>query len=399
VVHVPEGSPFPLQNLPYGVFSRPGESPRIGVAIGEYVIDLATLAAGELQFAGVFEAPTLNPFMALGRHAWRVARTWLTARLTGESSRELVERSLVPQSDVHLHLPFDVADFVDFYASEHHATNLGRIFRPNEAPLNPNWKHLPVGYHGRAGTVAVSGTPVQRPSGQRIVPGESLPSYGPSLRLDLEAEVGFVVGTPSERGKPVSVTSFRDHVFGVVLVNDWTARDVQGWEYRPLGPFLGKSFLTSISPWVVPLDALSSALLPVPPQSPEPLEYLRGAGNFGLDLDLEVVLNGEVISRPRYSDMYWTPPQLLAHLTAGGASLRTGDLVASGTVSGAAREEYGSLIELSWSGAELLKLADGSSRSFLEDGDEVVITASAAGPDGARLGFGEVAGRILPAAM
>ncbi|GAB3425018.1 fumarylacetoacetase [Flindersiella endophytica] len=397
---VPEGSPFPLQNLPYGVFSLPDESPRVGVALGDYVIDLAPLAAGGewAHFASVFSAPTLNPFLAYGRPAWTDTRAWLIGRLTDEGARSLVEPWLIPRSSVRMHLPFDVADFVDFYASEQHATNLGRMFRPHEEPLNPNWKHLPVGYHGRAGTVSVSGTPVHRPCGQRIAPGESLPSYGPSLRLDLEAEVGFVVGAPSSPGRPVSVSAFRDHVFGVVLVNDWTARDIQGWEYRPLGPFLGKSFLTSISPWVVPLDALSAALLPVPAQDPEPLPYLRGVGNFGLDLSLEVSLNGEVISRPQYGGMYWTPPQLLAHLTANGAALRTGDLLASGTVSGASREEYGSLIELSWSGKDPLPLADGTMRSFLEDGDELVITATApADADGTRLGFGEVAGSIRPA--
>ena len=400
-VPVPEGSPFPLQNLPYGVFSGPDEMPRVGVALGEYVIDLAPLVVRSdlAHYASAFEAPTLNPFMALGREAWQAVRGWLSATLTDESTRQLVEPHLTPLARARLHLPFDVADFVDFYASEQHATNLGRMFRPNEEPLNPNWKHLPVGYHGRAGTVSVSGTPVQRPCGQRVAPGETLPSYGPSLRLDLEAEVGYVVGTPSSPGRPVGVSAFRDHVFGVVLVNDWTARDIQGWEYRPLGPFLGKSFLTSISPWVVPLDALSAALRPVPAQDPEPLPYLRGEGNFGLDLELTVELNGEVISRPRYAGMYWTPPQLLAHLTANGAALRTGDLLASGTVSGAVREEYGSLIELSWSGKEPLRLADGSERSFLEDGDELVITASAPGPDGARIGFGEVRGRVLPAAQ
>lgn len=392
---IAEDSPFPLSNLPFGVFSHQDESPRVGAAIGEYVIDLAPLAASEwLPFASVFEEPTLNPFMAMGRSVWRAVRTWLTSRLTDENHRDMVERELIRQSDVRMHLPFEVADYVDFYASEHHAANLGRLLRPDEEPLLPNWKHLPVGYHGRAGTVVVSGTDVFRPRGQREH-GDGTPSYGPSLRLDFEAEVGFVVGAPSVQGRPVPGGEFRDHVFGLVLVNDWSARDIQAFEQRPLGPFLGKSFLTSISPWVVPLDALDAARLPAPAQSPEPSPYLRDADAFGLDLELTVRLGGEVISRPRFADMYWTPPQLLAHLTSNGAPLRTGDLFASGTISGPRREQTGCLMELTWGGTEPLRLADGSVRTFLEDGDVVTISATAPGADGTRIGFGEVTGRIV----
>ncbi len=256
---VPVGadSPFTARNLPYGVFSHGEEEPRVGVAIGAYVVDLAPLAASEgADFASVFMAPSLNPFMALGRPAWHAVRQWLTVRLTDDSFRSLVEPELVPLDQVRLHLPFAVADYVDFYASEHHATHLGQILRPGEPALQPNWKHLPVGYHGRAGTVSVSGTPMRRPCGQTRAPDAAGPTYGPTARLDIEAEVGFVVGTPTAPGNQVGVDRVRDHVFGVVLVNDWSARDIQAWEYRPLGPFLGKSFLTSISPWVVPLDAL-----------------------------------------------------------------------------------------------------------------------------------------------
>jgi fumarylacetoacetase len=275
----------------------------------------------------------------------------------------------------------------------------------------PNWKHLPVGYHGRSGTVVVSGTPVPRPNGQRPdgqrpdgqrpdgprPNGEGAPTFGPSHRLDFEAEVGFVVGVGSAPGSPIEVDAFADHVFGVFLVNDWSARDIQAWESRPLGPFLAKSFATSISPWVVPLEALDHARTATPPQDPEPLPYLAGAGNAGFDLALEVRLNGQVISRPPFATMYWTPAQMLAHLTVNGASTRTGDIYASGTVSGPDPDQRGCLLELSWGGAEPLTLPDGSVRSFLEDGDEVTITATAPAADGSTIGFGEVTGRILPA--
>ena len=297
---------------------------------------------------------------------------------------------------MRLHRPFEVADYVDFYSSEHHATNLGRILRPGTAPLTPNWKHLPIGYHGRAGTVAVSGTPVVRPCGQQK--GDGAPVFGPTQRLDVEVEVGFVVGVPSELGRPVPVSAFADHVFGVCLVNDWSARDLQAWEYVPLGPFLGKSFLTSVSPWVVPLDALKAARVPPPARDPRPLPYLRDDDEpWGLDLTLELRLNGEVMSRPPFAGMYWTPAQQLAHLTVNGANLRTGDLLASGTVSGPERDQRGSLIELSWGGTEPVELADGSTRTFLEDGDVVSITATAPGANGERVHFGEVTGRVEPA--
>jgi fumarylacetoacetase len=303
---------------------------------------------------------------------------------------------LLPLDEVVLHLPFEVADYVDFYSSHHHAENIGRIFRPDSEPLTPNWKHLPIGYHGRAGTVVVSGTDVVRPSGQRKAPSEARPSYGPETKLDIEAEVGFVVGSSTAIGTSVPAGSVRDHVFGVVLVNDWSARAIQAWEYVPLGPFLGKSFQTSISPWVVPLDALEPAMIKSPDQDPKPLPYLAEA-QWGLDLALEVLLNGQVVARPPYRQMYWTPAQQLAHLTVNGASLRTGDLFASGTVSGPSRDQRGSLIELSWNGTEPIGLADGSTRTFLEDGDTVTITGTAPGADGTRLGLGEVTGTIRPA--
>ena len=397
-LEVPADSPFPVGNLPYGVFSSEEESPRVGVAVGDHVLDLAPLAAAEgLDGGHVFESATLNPFMALGRPAWTAVRSWLTELLTHDGYRDLVESHLVPRDGLALHLPFEVADYVDFYSSEHHARNVGRLFRPDTDPLTPNWKHLPIGYHGRAGTVVVSGTDVVRPSGQRKPPDASTPSYGPSVRLDIEAEVGFVVGVPSPLGEQVPAAAVRDHVFGVCLVNDWSARDLQAWEYVPLGPFLGKSFATSVSPWVVPLDALDAARVAPPAQNPEVLPYLRVDEPWGLDITLEVSCNGEVVSRPPFAGMYWTVAQQLAHLTVNGASLRTGDLFASGTVSGSVRDQRGSFLELSWNGTEPVVLADGSQRSFLEDGDEISISAWAPGADGVRIGFGAVTGRVLPA--
>jgi fumarylacetoacetase len=395
-VDVPEGSPFPATNLPYGVFSPGGETPRVGVALGDSVLDLAPLAAAEgLDGGHVFESPSLNPFMALGRPAWAAVRSWLTELLEHEGYRDLVESHLVPMAEVTMQLPFEVADYVDFYSSQHHAENVGRIFRPDGDALTPNWKHLPIGYHGRSGTVVVSGTDVVRPSGQRKPPTESMPAYGPSVRLDIEAEVGFVVGVPTPLGTAVTTADFAEHVFGVCLVNDWSARDLQAWEYVPLGPFLGKSFATSVSPWVVPLEALEHARVDGPEQEPDVLAYLRRDEPWGLDLSLEVAWNGTTVARPPFAGRYWTPDQQLAHLTVNGASLRTGDLYASGTVSGPERDQRGSFLELSWNGTEPVSLDDGSTRTFLEDGDEVAISAWAPGADGTRIGFGSVSGRVV----
>ncbi|HEU5109952.1 MAG TPA: fumarylacetoacetate hydrolase family protein, partial [Micromonosporaceae bacterium] len=280
------------------------------------------------------------------------------------------------------------------YSSEHHAANVGRILRPDRAELPPAWRHLPIGYHGRAGTVVVSGTPVVRPRGQSA--GPDGPVFGPSARLDVEAEVGFVVGVPSALGTPVPAERFADHVFGVVLLNDWSARDIQAWEYQPLGPFLGKSFATSIGAWVTPLEALASAWVPAPEQEPPVQEYLRGRGS-GLALDLAVSWNGTVVTRPPFASMYWTPAQQLAHLTVNGASLRTGDLFASGTVSGPAPDQVGSFLELSGGGRRQVTLADGSARTFLADGDTVTISASAPAAGGGTIELAEVTGTVLPA--
>ncbi len=395
-IEVPAGSPFPVHNLPYGVFAPAGAAARCGAAIGDHVVDLSQLP---LPHADSFAAASLNGFLGLGRTAWSEVRAALTELLTNPAHQSKVTPHLHPIDEVTLHLPIEVADYVDFYSSEHHAMNVGAMFRPDNPALPPNWKHLPIGYHGRAGTLVVSGTDVVRPSGQRKPPDADQPTFGASRRLDIEAEVAFIVGAPSVLGEPVPTSAFGDHVFGVALLNDWSARDIQAWEYQPLGPFLGKSFATSLSAWIVPLAALESARIPLPHQDPAVLPYLVDDDPWTLDLDLEVRLNGEVVSRPPFSTMYWSPGQQLAHLTANGASLRTGDVYASGTVSGPEVGQRGSLLELSWGGREPLQLPSGRTVTFLEDGDEVTISGWATGAEGVRLGFGPVTGRILPAPL
>jgi len=400
---VPEsaGSLFDVHNLPYGVFSLGGSARRVGVAIGTSVLDL-TAACGTQRspHTALFDAGTLDPLLAAGPATWRAQRGEMTGWLTDPAAADRLARHLVPRADVDLHLPFSVADYVDFYASEQHATNLGRLLRPGQQPLPAAWRNLPIGYHGRAGTVVISGSSVPRPRGQRWVgePGSRV-ALTATERLDVEVEVGFVVGTPSPRGSSVPLQDLTDHVFGVVLVNDWSARDVQAFEYVPLGPFLGKSFATSVSPWVVPLAALEHARVRPPVRQPRPLPYLddTDAEPWGLDLQLELRVNGCVLSRPPFAGMYWTPAQLLAHLTVNGASLRSGDLLASGTVSGPAPGEWGSLMELSWGGTRPVRMPDGSELTFLRDGDDVVISGTFPGPGGGRLGLGEVRGTVLPA--
>jgi fumarylacetoacetase len=385
--------------LPYCSFVVPGETRRrVGVGVDTDVLDLTTAAPVVVpDHADLFARGSLDPLLAAGFETWHDVRHALAEWLGDEAHTQVVDHHLAPADQVELVLPFTVGDYVDFYASEHHATNLGRMFRPDGEALLPNWKHLPVGYHGRSGTVVVSGTPVQRPNGQRHTSTDDV-VFGPSVRLDIEAEVGFVVGSGSELGQPVPLADAERHVFGVCLVNDWSARDLQAWEYVPLGPFLGKSFATSISPWVVPMEALDSARTHPPERDVPLLPYLDddGAQPWALDLRLEVRLGEEVLARPPFAGMYWTAAQMLAHMTVNGATVRPGDLFASGTVSGPDRDQRGSFIELSWNGAEPLTLADGSTRSFLENGDVVTISATAPGPDGDDLWLGEVTGTIVP---
>jgi fumarylacetoacetase len=364
----------------FGVFSTDGGPPGVGFRDANGVLDLA--AHG---FEDALAEPSLSPFLGLGRTAWEDALERIETLLG-------VGTDLVPLEDVDVHMPLEIGDYVDFYSSLEHATNLGRLFRPDDEPLLPNWRHLPVAYHGRAGTVVPSGTPIVRPCGQARAPDAETPSFGPSRRLDIELELGFVVGVASRLGEPVSTSAFRDHVFGVVLVNDWSARDLQAWEYQPLGPFLGKSFATSISSWVTPLALLEDRFVPSPRQDPEPLPYLGAEGDWALDVELEVELSGTIVSRTNARGLYWTMPQQLAHATVNGASVRTGDLFASGTISGPERGSEGSLIELTWNGQHPLRLGDGSERTFLEDGDEVVLRGRAG-----EVELGEVRGTILPA--
>jgi fumarylacetoacetase len=383
-------SGFGPEHLPYGIFRRAGEGSRVGIRFGDGVLDLAALARDGLldEDPALFAQPSLNAFMAAGPEAWRRVREALQALTAGPDA----ELAAVPLEEAELLLPFEVGDYVDFFSSLEHASNAGRMFRPDADPLPPNWRHLPIGYHGRSGTVVVSGTPIRRPHGQRRDPGDPGPIYGPSTRLDIELELGFVVGVPSAHGKPVPVDGALDHLFGVVLLNDWSARDLQAWESRPLGPFLAKSFATSIPAWVTPLDAVLARRVPVAAQDPEPLPYLR-EDPWAFDLDLEVALTGATIARTNARHLYWSAAQQLAHMTVNGASLRVGDLYGSGTISGPDREQRGSLLELSWNGAEPIALSDGSTRTFLEDGDEVVLRGRA----GEAIALGEVRGRIEPA--
>jgi fumarylacetoacetase len=405
---IPVDHPFPIQNLPYGVFSGREQGPRVGVAIGDHVLDLSVLAeAGLLPSYNVFAEPSLNALMSCGREAWNEVRAALQCLLDEETptlrgNRRLRTRALIPVQEVTMHLPVAVGDYTDFYSSKPHATNVGSIFRDKNNPLLPNWLHLPVAYHGRASSLVVSGTPIRRPYGQTKRPEEASPAFGPSLELDFELEIGYFIGQGNILGDPISVTDAQQHLFGLVLVNDWSARDLQRWEYVPLGPFLAKNFGTSISPWVVPFTALQPFRVAGPKQDPTPLPYLSNSEDAAYDIFLEVKLQTSAmaeahpISRTNFKEMYWSIGQQVAHHTLTGCNLRLGDLLASGTLSGSAKNSYGSLLELAWAGKEPLELPNGERRSFLEDGDTVILTGYAQG-DGYRIGLGEVRGTVLPA--
>lgn len=405
---IPVDHPFPIQNLPYGVFSGREQGPRVGVAIGDYVLDLSVLAvAGLLPSYSVFAEPSLNALMSCGREAWNEVRATLQYLLDEETptlrgNRRLRTRALIPVQEVTMHLPVAVGDYTDFYSSKQHATIVGSIFRDKNNPLLPNWLHLPVAYHGRASSLVVSGTPIRRPHGQIKFPEEPAPRFGPSGELDFELEVGYFIGKGNALGEPIPVRDAHQHLFGFVLVNDWSARDVQRWEYVPLGPFLAKNFGTSISPWVVPYAALQPFRVPGPKQEPAPLPYLSCTEDAAYDINLEVKLQtvamaeGCIVSRTNFKEMYWSTSQQVAHHTVTGCNLRPGDLLASGTLSGNEKGSYGSLLELTWAGKEPLQLPNGEQRSFLEDGDTVILTGYAQG-EGYRIGLGEVRGTILPA--
>jgi fumarylacetoacetase len=407
-------SGFPIQNLPYGVFSRNGAPGRIGVAIGTFIFDVyaaadAGLFDGTISRA-VLESHSLNLLLGAGRDAWTAVRNRLRDLLASDATafQDLDrERFLVPQSEARMAMPFHVGDYVDFYSSIEHATNLGKLFRPDAEPLLPNWRWIPIGYHGRSSTIVVDGTPVVRPSGQRKPPDAQTPTFGPSRLLDIELEIGFVTGPGNRMGSRIPVEAARDHIFGLVLVNDWSARDIQAWEYQPLGPFLGKSFATSISPWVVTLDALEPYRVAGPRQEPEPLPYLQCSEPWNYDVILQVELQtqkmrddgvaADVIARSNFKYMYWSIAQQLAHATVNGTAVRPGDLYASGTISGSQPDSYGSLLELTWRGTKPLRLANGEERAFLEDGDIVTLRGYCEAEHRPRIGFGSVSGMILPA--
>jgi fumarylacetoacetase len=412
-IPVPADSPFPIQNLPFGVFSHAGMPPRIGVAIGDQILDLHAVAT-----AGLFRGPALgegeclalpglNEFLALGKSAWREARARISELLrhdvpTLRDNASLREQVLIPQAQVQLHLPAVIGDYTDFYSSREHATNVGIMMRGPDNALMPNWLHLPVAYHGRASSVVVSGTPVRRPCGQIKPDGAERPIFGPTQALDFELEMGFLVGPGNELGRPIPIAEAADHIFGLVLVNDWSARDIQRWEYQPLGPFLSKSFSTSISPWIVPLEALEPFRCTGPAQDPAPLPYLQSPGGWAFDIRLEVWLRSVKmakaarISVSSSKNLYWNICQQLAHHTINGCNLRPGDLLASGTISGPAPDSRGSLLELAWKGTTPVILPGGETRVFLEDGDQVIMTGWCEG-SGYRIGFGSVEGTIQPA--
>ncbi|MEM9197306.1 MAG: fumarylacetoacetase [Pseudomonadota bacterium] len=394
-------SPFPLNNLPYGVFSD-SNAPRCGVAIGDQILDLAALEAAVLLDAGapVFATPSLNGFMALGPAAWDAVRTRLTD-LLAEGADRTAAPYLRPQAGATMHLPFEVKGYTDFYAGRHHATNVGTMFRGAENALPPNWLSIPIGYNGRASTVVVSGTPITRPLGQMKPPTAEAPIFGPCKRLDIELEMGAVIGTPNAMGRPVSVAEADAMIFGYVLLNDWSARDIQAWEYQPLGPFQAKVFATTISPWVVTKAALEPFRTATPARERPLLPYLHEPGPMLYDIDLSVLMQPEGAARPttiartNYREMYYSAAQQLAHHAVGGCLMQTGDLLGSGTISGPTPESRGSLLELSWGGKEPITLDTGETRSFLEDGDIMTLTGWAQGA-GYRIGFGECVGAILP---
>lgn len=412
-VPVPPDSHFPIQNLPYGVFRcRSGGPPAIGVAIGEHVLNLAQLEqAGLLDIPllrgkNLFAAEKLNGFLALGRTVWSETRAVVSRLLQADEpalrdNARLREQALVPLDEVEMLLPAEIGDYTDFYSSREHATNVGTMLRGPDNALMPNWLHLPVAYHGRSSSIVVSGSPVRRPLGQSKPEKAETPLFGPTRSLDFELEMAVFVGPGNERGTPIPIGTSAQHLFGLVLLNDWSARDIQAWEYQPLGPFLSKNFCTSISPWVVPLEALEPWLTTGPVQDPQPLPYLQATGPATYDIHLEVLLKTagmaqpQRISRSNFKHLYWSMAQQLAHHTVNGCNLRPGDLLASGTISGPTPDSLGCLLELTWRGTRPLTLSSGEQRTFLQDGDQVILTGWCEGK-GYRVGFGEVSGVILP---
>lgn len=404
---------FPIQNLPYGVFSDVNfPQPRVGVAIGDAILDLALLESeGILTPAGssarVFDKPSLNAFIALGQDAWRATRARIAELLAADQAglrdnASLRTRALVAQDTAQLHLPVEIPGYTDFYSSKEHATNVGSMFRDPKNALLPNWSEMPIAYNGRASSVVVSGTPVRRPNGQIKLPDSDRPIFGPCRKLDIELEMGFIIGKGNALGEPIPCERAEEHIFGMVLLNDWSARDIQAWEYVPLGPFNAKTFASSISPWVVTMEALEPFRTAQPEQTPEPLPYLRHSGKHAFDIALEVLLKPDAaaeattIARTNFKHMYWTMDQQLAHHTVSGCNTRIGDLMGSGTISGPTPDSCGALLEITWNGKNPLTLKGGETRAFIEDGDELTLTGWCQG-DGYRVGFGTCVGKITPA--
>lgn len=402
-VSVPDNSDFSIYNLPFGVFSVNGDTPKAGMAIGEQIVDLAAISdLGLITVdASYFRQKTLNEFIALGKKITNKVRLDVQRLLTIENS-PLKNHSevFVSQKDAKMHLPVHVGDYTDFYSSIEHATNVGKMFRDPENALLPNWRHIPVGYHGRASSIVVSGTDIHRPMGQVKTNHMEVPVFNASENLDFELEMGFVVGKSTELGERVSTKNAAEHIFGLVLFNDWSARDIQKWEYVPLGPFLGKSFASSMSPWIVTLEALEPFKVQGPEQKPEVLSYLKYEGEHNYDIKLEVGMSSPTseettISKSNFKFMYWNMMQQLAHHTVNGCNINVGDVMASGTISGKDESSYGSLLEISWGGKKPFELKDGSKRTFIEDNDTVTMRGFAE-KDGKRVGFGQVTGTILP---
>ena len=408
-VEVSKESHFPIQNLPYGVFSGADNKRRIGTAIGDYVLDLSLLEKEQLLPGDSFSDETLNSFISRGQVHWRDIRQKIQELLDencqkirdNQSFRDAV---LLPLNSVNMHMPVDIGDYTDFYSSKEHATNVGSMFRDPDNALLPNWLHVPVAYHGRASSVVVSGTEIRRPCGQTKADDAELPSFTPSRLMDFELEVGCIIGKENALGTAIDVNDAFEHAFGMVLVNDWSARDIQKWEYVPLGPFLAKNLATSISPWIVTMDALEEFRVAGPKQQPEPLPYLRCDKDHSYDINLEVKLQtaemeqAQVIARSNYKHMYWNIAQQITHHASNGCNLRVGDLLASGTISGPTPDSYGSLLEITWRGSKPIELSSGEQRKFLQDGDTLSLSGWADG-DGYRIGFGEVSGTIIPASI
>lgn len=409
-VNISKNSDFPIQNLPFGIFSVTGDSPRVGVAIGEEILDLKNLCElgylNDVPFSVAdFDQPVLNTMMMHGKQAVRQLRNRISELLDSnnkelQSNPEEQKQILFKQKNATMHMAVDVRDYTDFYSSEQHAYNVGCMFRDPNNALLPNWKHLPVGYHGRASSIVVSGTPIHRPKGQQKPNADEPPVFGPCKLLDFELEMAFVTFQGKPMGESISTQEAEDYIFGMCLFNDWSARDIQSWEYVPLGPFLAKNFASSISPWIVTLDALEPFRVEGPKQEPKVLPYLEYSGNKHIDINLQVLIQPEnstesVISQSNYKYMYWNMNQQLAHHTVNGCNINCGDMMASGTISGPEENSYGSMLELSWKGTKPIKLNDGSERKFINDGDTVIMRGYAE-KNGVRVGFGEVSGKVLP---